>query len=379
MRKGLWVISSLLAGTAWGLPQKEDPKLQGVMQGIYQQMTQLIPLSLSEAQFFDPKNRPKIKKIYDNLDQLSSQLKERTKGKKDGVFKDIRDDFLLLGQRSKWAFEKGNLAGAQAMIGFQTEYCMSCHTQSASKKDAKTTLSFFDQVAFQELNPLARAKYLTIARQFDKALTEYENLMTKGSLTDEEKILLNPYKDYLILGLRVKEDPPRVKKTLETLVKGQEPLILKQNFTKWLEALASFQKLKKPWTFATAEKILAEGRRHLHYPSDRSGVVHFIVASGILRASLESKTNWNPDELAHHYLLLGETELVIDGFDFHALRYFEDAVRSAPKSSYAAKALALFEDTLIQGFTGSRGTSVPDEDRARLDELKELVKSGKKI
>ena len=128
---------------------------------------------------------------------------------------------------------------------------------------------------------------------------------------------------------------------------------------------------------ALARALIERGRDEGAYPSDRRGLVEFLAASRILNRVVAVRRSASP-ELAEAYYLLGVVEARI-GQDFWSSPadfYLELAVRMAPTTESGRRAYALLEEEILLGFTGSGGEHLPDEERARLDDLKALVEGG---
>jgi hypothetical protein len=125
---------------------------------------------------------------------------------------------------------------------------------------------------------------------------------------------------------------------------------------------------------AQARTLVERGRGEGIHPSDRAGLVDYLAASRILTRVVAVRRDASP-ELAEAYYLLGAVEARI-GQDFWASPadfYLEMAIRMAPGTDSGRRAYALLEEETVLGFTGSGGEHLPDEERARLKALKELV------
>ena len=83
-------------------------------------------------------------------------------------------------------------------------------------------------------------------------------------------------------------------------------------------------------------------------------------------------------EGAEAYYLLGAVESRIGrGFWISpAGFYLEMAVRLAPESETGRRAFALLEEELYANYSGSGGENLPSDERAKLEELKRLVRAG---
>jgi len=59
--------------------------------------------------------------------------------------------------------------------------------------------------------------------------------------------------------------------------------------------------------------------------------------------------------------------------DENVLADVETAIRVGPGEPYASSALALLEELIVAGYTGSAGTNVPPDEQLRLEELRNLI------
>jgi hypothetical protein len=55
------------------------------------------------------------------------------------------------------------------------------------------------------------------------------------------------------------------------------------------------------------------------------------------------------------------------------LLFFETCVRESPKSKVAKRCFQQLSDRVYLGYTGSAGTFIPDDELARLSELRALM------
>ena len=80
-------------------------------------------------------------------------------------------------------------------------------------------------------------------------------------------------------------------------------------------------------------------------------------------------------ELAEAYYLLGLAETRVRHSSWLAEAEFqlETAIRTDPASPWAKRAFALLEEETLAGYSGSGGLHLPDDVRAKLDELRGLV------
>lgn len=370
-------LLSLVPQLAFSVPTKNSKETQDVMRKIFAEMTNILPLSLNDEEFFDAKNSKRIEGSFARMAGLTDEFIKVTNSRRDIAFRGIRDDFIVITKTANSAFRLGNKAKAQSLVHYQVEFCVSCHTQRSAPSDSSLTLDFMGELQNQEYDPIEKARLLTLVRRFDDAMKHYEDILSSRSISTEQKVLSNTFLDYLVLGIRVKDDPARVRAFLAERLNKKEPEVVRKAYQDTIEAIDQIGAMKGPRHFQFARQLIEDGYKNRDYPRDRKSMVHYLLASRIIRQELNRQKNLSKADQAHHSLLLGQAELMIDGYDFGAMRYFESAIRQFPHSEVAGKAFDLYHENLSLGFTGSSGTHIPEEEVKVLEELKALAKKAK--
>jgi hypothetical protein len=144
----------------------------------------------------------------------------------------------------------------------------------------------------------------------------------------------------------------------------------------WVDALAT---LDRPWEegqeVRDARTVLDQGKQLRRFPADRAGLVHDLVASGMLHrwvTRLGAPTAASADA----YYLLGVTELRIGSSTWltEPESYLEAAIRAAPGQPPARDAYIVLEEATWLGYTGSGNPDeLPPEVARWLDELRRLA------
>jgi len=143
-----------------------------------------------------------------------------------------------------------------------------------------------------------------------------------------------------------------------------------------VDALASLDVPTPPGTeLARAKAVLEEAKRVRRFRADRAGLVHDLVASGLLHRRVSALGAPTPQS-AEAYYLLGVTELRI-GSSYWLTEpesYLEAAIRAAPGSAPARQAYVVLEESTLTGYTGSGGASeLPPEVASWLAELRRIA------
>lgn len=355
---------------------KDQAETRSIMAQIFSSLTTVLPMSMDSAEFSDPKNRDKILGELRKMRDGTSSLVAHTK-RFDGSYgfiaksmsRDIKDIY-------NW-FDRGAYSESRYLLQQVSENCVSCHMKLPDPGHAPRMDHFFKEVAVSKLSAPERARLQVALRQFDEAMATWEE-MFKTWPKPSELFAMDALPEYLKVAIRVKEDPKRALNTLEALSKRNDlPKFMEREVTAWKTSLKKLapEVSKKGNELQRSETIIQSARRTMEYPMDRTGLVDYIVASGLLNRFLQDKS-LKPNQTAEAYYSLGITESLIGRSTWLTQTdyYFEAAVRTAPKSKVATKAFDALEQQILMEYSGSGGTHIPDDVQANLEELRGLVK-----
>jgi tetratricopeptide (TPR) repeat protein len=369
---------ALVAVIAVGTPviaqaQYDAEKTRPAMQRLYTDLRQLLPLAVSEGAFADPANQARVRDALRALASDAGALDDHTRGFDPGARYLARALSRDIRQALRY-FDEGNYPAAEYAVLETSSTCVACHSRLQSQKDSVVARGFLDAREFASLPVLDRARLQTATRQFDAALVSFESAFAAPDIDPME--LLRPFIDYLTINVRVKGEPKRAVPVLAKFAARPDVWVqLREDVRQWAQDLEKLtpQDLASD-DLALARALLQRGRDEGAYPSDRRGLVEYLAASRILNKIVAVHRDASP-ELAEAYYLLGAVEAQI-GQDFWSSSadfYLEIAIRMAPSTDSGRRAYALLEEQTLLGFTGSGGEHLPDEERARLAELKALV------
>jgi len=357
-------------------PEKQQAATRSIMAKIFSSLTTVLPLSMNGKEFSDPKNRDKILAELRNMRDGTSALVEHTKSF-DGSYgfiaksmsRDIKDIY-------NW-YDKGATSESRYLLQQVSENCISCHMKLPDPGHAPRMDHFFKEVAVSKLSPPEKARLQVALRQFDDALATWED-MFKTWPKPSELFAMDTLPEYLKVVIRVKGDSKRALETLDSLTKRADlPKFMTREVNAWKNSLRNLagEISKQGNELNRSKKIIQNARRSMEYPMDRTALVDFIVASGLLNRYMQGKAI-TADNKAEAYYLLGMTEALVGRTTWLSQTdyYLEASVRSAPKSKTALKALDALEQQILMEYSGSGGTNIPDEIEANLEELRSLVK-----
>jgi hypothetical protein len=183
----------------------------------------------------------------------------------------------------------------------------------------------------------------------------------------------------LTIYLKVKKSPEMAFEKLNPYLSQNIPASIK---TQWEESVNRAKywtnkkhKLIDPKNDQDIKKVLTqiEGiAKELNF-ADRN-VVDLLYFSGVLSNYLYK--NGKSSEAAGILYWLGLSHKYLARNDLLNLGdlYFKECIINFSKNAFAKKCLAEYEDSITFGFTGSAGTSIPEEILKELRELKEKIK-----
>jgi hypothetical protein len=373
----LVLIAALLSLAPHARAQHERGPTQQAMRVIFSQLQIALPLAVDTQAFRDPKQAPRIREALQKLADAAHGLDEHGEGFDPGglfLARSLERD----ARRALDHFRDGKYDSAEFFIGQLSESCIGCHSRLPSPGDAPLARGFAARADVTHLDPLERARLDVATRQFGDAASTLEAVLASPDIPPFE--MLGPVTDYLTICVRVLEEPERPVPVLQRFARREDLwAALRGDVDAWIRYLPELSKREMAGDpVEQAEKLIAEGRHLILFPSDRRALVHYLFASKRLHGYVAKNREPSPT-LARAYYLLGLAESRI-GPNFwisQAEFYLETAVRMAPGSEVGRDAYALLEEETLAGYTGSGGLQLPEDVDAHLRELRELIRAGK--
>ncbi|RYZ85621.1 MAG: hypothetical protein EOP04_15565 [Proteobacteria bacterium] len=344
------------------------------MQSIYASVVQLMPLFLTDESKIRGSEKQVMETQLKNLAEQSQSI-QKLALKSDASHQARARDLAVSSEAAYTQFKQNRQSQARFLLSDVLNTCFGCHTSRESEKDSQFVTNFNKDVKWKSLEPLARARFLALSRQFDASIKEYEVLLKSADISEDDFINLDPLVEYMILGLRVKNDRNQVENTLKSIKLDLYPEIVKNDINSWVKSLEELKKEKPASSmFLEAKNQMTLAKQSLEYPQDRKGLVRYIIASRILNDVVQDKS-LPTLERAEAYYNLGLCENIIDVnfFSDQSLAYFEETIRLAPRSELSKKAFAQFEDIVRFSFSGSAGTSIPESEKEKMRSLKKMA------
>jgi hypothetical protein len=350
-----------------------------------------LPLSLSAENFAAEANRERLEAALRRLRDGASALADHGRGRDVG-FSHLSSTLARDAMDVHHRFVTGRVDEARFLLGELSSDCVACHARlpacddsargplaarSACSRDSEIGRSLWNAVDAAALPLDQRVRLQVATRQFGPALESYESLLASNQLAPAELDLGGYLSDYLAVAIRVQGDLARARRQLDAWRRRPDlPAYLQELATTWVGALGTLdQPTPKSEELARAKAVLEQAKTLRRFPADRAGLVHDLVASGLLHRRVTELGKPTP-ESAEAYYLLGVTELRIGSSAWltEPESYLEAAIRAAPGKPAARQAYVVLEESTWLGYTGSGSASeLPPEVSRWLAELRRLA------
>lgn len=372
---------SLLSCQTSNKTTEKSKTLPGQMQLMAEDVRKLLPFLYDQEAFRDPKNREQIHRSLKEFAQAADHIKP-------SMAKPFLEDELLVEysltnlkedlNRAAATFNMGQFDYSRSVAKASMSHCFRCHSVTQTGSSAGWDLS-----SIQKLNlaPLERADLLVATRKYDQALSFMEQLLNsiefqKSYAFDFEALL----RRYLALIIRVEKAPDRALAELNKILdRGETPHYIAVQAEGWQKSLRAW-KNERPVSIKSANELFRQVERRFarasalqNYDKDHAGDVEYLRATSLLHQNIGLAKE--PKDKARAMYLLGKAYEVLDELGSWNLHesYYEACILKDPKSVTSKSCYSRLEASLFMGYSGSSGTHLPMDQRARLKRLKDRI------
>lgn len=348
--------------------------LQSTMQAFFQALTSAVTWSLDEQQFQHPENRPRMTAALQALAENAAGLATHRQDVPQS-FDFLRRSLAKNAQDAAQRYAQGEYRSARFTLQHLMDNCFACHSRLTNPAPFDLGARFLSATKVSELSIRNQVRLAVATRQFDTALTTSEEALRSTVLTAADLDVLGVFEDYLKLVLRVRSDFARARTTLaQFLQRPDVPFYVRERLTSWIAALQELEPHGLTGeALPRARTLIQAGQVRNRFPADHLGLIHFVVASGLLHRALTTPPS-APALQAEIYYLLGVAESYIARTSWvtETAFFLETSVRLAPGSPVATQAYDLLNAYILAIYTGSGGVHVPQELQDLLQELRDL-------
>ena len=336
------------------------------MQNLLEPLRQLQPFLANEDAFTDPDNSEEISKLirvlrndFHSIEEIPSRYKNLP-----GFKENISNVADLLDDSSR-RFDEGKRGYAWWRARRIPMDCFSCH---ATYK-VKSTYSN-EAVIDPSLNPLDRARFLLATRQFPAA----QETLTKVLHDPEYRMYYDEaLRSLLLVVTRVSQEPTEGIALFQNILKTADlPLDDKHTVERWIVSLRGWSASKKTQTseqLPVGEKLIITGSKHgIDFTQDD---VALLRGTALVHKALESG-ELSPDQRRKAIYLLGFAYAHLPQFftEGWGEMYLEQCIEEFPNTQEAKWSFAMYKDKVLDDFTGSGGSNLPDEIKLHLEDLR---------
>jgi|GEM_PF-6139597 len=377
------VAQSLLLGVAFALlasPRAqcadEDPRAE--MHLLAKEITALQKFLLTDAEFTASKNDAEIKKSLDSLNEHLGYLGKKSFTEDPA----LKANLSLLQQHLSDAtrsFREGGKSYSRQMMQSSLQMCIACHTR---RKAADFS---WPEPDAKDIPALDRADFLFATRQFSKGKELYEAAISGfPENRTSQWSLRRAMASLAVFYARVSEDPKGGAEYFAKLASMEKlPIYLKQESSSWAKEFAAWAKEAPKATAAKATEasLLAEGKKLLRHDDftmvselGQSFHVRRLRASALFHRVLELPGGKSPSKAAA-LLYLGQIYPRISSNMFFRFgeMYLKACITEYPKSGSSKACYVALEFITAEGFSGSSGTNIPDDEQVELMRLKRIA------
>ena len=369
---------------------KIDPKestflqTKDTMNKFLQEFTALKKFFSSEAAFLDPKNQEEISRRLKNFVGLAKQTRHDAMLNHPNFkfSRDVLESHLIEAER---IFRLGNKNYARWQLASTASVCMSCHTQMPTESRKIKDFKSIDSMK----SLFEQAEFLFTTHAFDEALRLYDRIIdeypqNKAELQDVETSL----ERQLAYFSRITRNPQTGMQKFQTHSENKSlPESIQVKIKSWMKQFQAWDKQKVPDPkTATEEQILKYARKNIEtqwtsqmMDAGNPSLLTYLRVSGVLYEYLKSNpaTKATPEIL--YWLSICDRSISNTFFFSLADLYLKECMIKYPSHPIAQKCYREYEAEMIMGYTGSRGTHLPQEVKEELLNLKKHVESAGKV
>ena len=365
---------SLCAPNLFG--QSESRNVRQTMWAAFDAISYLLPLSLRIDENSDLADKILVKQHLAVLASSKQELVEHAENSEQ-EFKLLVGSFEKAIEHVDSSLQAGSYIDAYFALLDMVQNCVSCHSRLPDDTDFLLGQKLFARIDTSTLDREDIAQLYVATRQFNNALTKYEEIVLDESMQPSDLDLDGVLIDYLQISITVAQDFARLRRTLDRFLQRSDvPLYIREHIHVWgnsmdqlsaeLEAEPSLTQARE-WFNQSTDLTLA--------PAGRERAVHDIVTSSLLRRLLEGNEELTPEQISEAYYLLGLIALrtmrpkpAVQEMEF----LLESAIRANPDGPFARPAFLLLEEFSYANYMDFGAREIPDPD-SNIRQLRQLI------
>jgi len=348
---------------------------QAAMRGIFVTLTTAYKFSLDTEAFEDPANHMRIQGTLQALQANAMEL-DRHGGGLNPSFGYLRRSLARDANDALDRFNQGQFMGSRFVISKITENCVTCHTKLPKGEAFGIGDAFLETMEIKKVPAAERFNIELAIRQFDAAVNTYEELFDDPDMSPENLALLSAFEGYLRVCIGAFNDPLKAIPALEKYITRKDVSDAEKDLVRgWIQSLKQADlSVSGGDELTVSRELIKNAEANRKFPSDRSSLVDYLVATTLLHRYIETGPT-DKNDVAEAYYLMGVAESRITRSYWISETDFllEQAIREAPKSPVAKQAFAFLSEYTISAHMESSAREVSDDLRANMEELRALI------
>lgn len=349
------------------------------MKKISGELEKLVPSLIDEEKFSAKENEKPIQEILDNLVKLFQGLKKHPVIQTPG-FKISRNQIETQLEETHAVF-RTNKELARHKINSTLGLCISCHTQLPRGDRLKLFSGYNLDNNFT--GPFEKAEFYFITRDFEKAIVNYDFYINSFNKNfGDTKKLETSLNRKLTYFMRInRESKVGIQDFEQNLQNKELPNSVKERVQEWVKQLSKNSPSDQLDMKSISEQSMKERLDKITHDNERApgiSLFSYIEAQDLKNSGflyqylyLHPQSPLLPEIL--YNLALFDKRLNLNLFYSLGDLYLLECMEKYPKNPIAKKCYQAYEEDKIFSYTGSSGTSLPD------DVNKELLRLKKKV
>lgn len=354
---------------------EDKPEARIKMQQFYMLTNKMQNYILNKDEFVDKKNEKTIASDLKIFREETEKLKKEKFSKSDDMkflAKQLAEDL----SEAEVSFRNGFKDYSYWVLKSSFNSCFNCHTQ----KNLSNTEFKLTATSHNNDNGYATADFLFIIRNYPDALKIFEKIITdypKNKATTEQ--IDNSLKKVLFYSIRVSKNEQETINLFNTFLKNKSlPDRIKEDITAWKNYLniKKYRLIEPPSILnqKALEKFI-EDRKSISdsyaFPSQR--YIVDLETNHYLFTLLEKNKDKDLKPWILYYSADVEKDHRSSMFDMTVDRYLKECIERYSQSPAAKKCFSLYKELQTAGFTGSRGTDIPEDIQKQLKKYEVLI------
>ncbi len=324
------------------------------------------PYIASERRFLDPHNRDTVLLIIQDLranfhkvEAIPSRYHSLP-----GFTENVRELADLLDDSSR-RFSEGKTSYAWWRLRKLPTDCFTCHATY------KVSNHYSNPGAIDEtLDPLNRARFLLATRQFSEARDAFTEVLKNPEYRLDYNEAL---RSLVLITTRIDRNPIEGAEHLRTIARSTDlPAEDAREALRWADELAAWGRespSKRAGSLQLAEELIQRGSKVS--PDTAQDDVSLLRGTALLHQQLEDGKLPNQQRPRALYLLgFAYTKLALFFSESWAEMYLERCITEYPGTNLAQKAYKIYQEHILDDYTGTAGTEIPDEIKLHLEDLR---------